>query len=150
MSFGRCGFGGNLLGNEVGILIDPKNTSPFTLKAFMTYIENTYDDLLLRLNIYDTTDEGYPNRNITREEVIVKCDVQKGDFIIDLEKYNLVVNAPFFVSLEWIDAGNKEGLFYLPYNLTVFGSPMLERLTSQADWKEESSLSLGFRVKGEY
>ena len=150
MSFGRCGFGGNLLGNEVGILIDPKNTSPFTLKAFMTYIENTYDDLLLRLNIYDTTDEGYPNRKITREEVIVKCDVQKGDFIIDLEKYNLVVDAPFFVSLEWIDARNKEGLFYLPCNLTVFGSPMLERLTSQADWKEESSLSLGFRVKGEY
>ncbi len=140
------GFESDQLGSEAGIIIKIKK-SPTYVKKFTAYIaKNEHPELKFRLNFYDIKD-GLPNKRILKENIIVTSKIKKGKLEVDLEKYNIVVEDDFFVSLEWIE---YFGIGELKFAIGFFGSPVIYRYASYDTWEREPPLSPGFNVTVKY
>ncbi|KAB2868920.1 MAG: carboxypeptidase-like regulatory domain-containing protein [Bacteroidales bacterium] len=126
-----AGFENNLLGYEMGIIMKVKKTAK--LKSVnLNFSVCSYDSLFYRLNIYKVTGP-LAFENILENPIylsLTKNDV-KETVRIDLEKYNLVMQGYFLVTIEHVKdlgdgrlyfcAGLKEKTYY--------------RKTSQGEWK---------------
>lgn len=140
------GFSSNELGNEVGIVIKIKR-SPTYIKQFCANIaSNKYDSLKFRLNFYDLKD-GMPNQRINNQNIILTSNIKEGKLIVDLSKYDIIMEDDFFVSLEWIENLGENGLYF---SVGLLGSPIISRHTSQGNWKKIGAVSLGFNVTAKY
>lgn len=140
------GFTSNELGNEVGIVIKIKR-SPTYIKQFCASIaSNKYDSLKFRLNFYDLKD-GMPDQRINNQNIIVTSNIREGKLIVDLSKYDIIMDDDFFVSLEWIENLGENGLYF---SVGLLGSPIISRHTSQGNWEKIGAVSLGFNVTAKY
>ncbi|GGX25159.1 carboxypeptidase-like regulatory domain-containing protein [Aquimarina muelleri] len=139
------GFSTNQLGNEVGIVIKIKKKPTYVNQFNASIASNKYDNVKFRLNFYNLKD-GVPHESILKENIILTTDIKEGVFSADLSKYNIVVEDDFFVSLEWIEDLGKDGLMF---SVGLFGSPIIERKTSQGDWNKVG-VGIGFTVDVEY
>ena len=137
-----AGFTNNELGNEIGVIISIKE-SPTVLERLKFHInENQYDPLIFRVNIYSLKN-GFPDKSLVYENIIVSTSKRSGHMKIDLTKYNIWVEGDFYIGLEWIqDLGNKSLLF----SADLFNEPVISRQTSQGDWNHVKGLGLGFNV----
>ncbi|GAA3627127.1 carboxypeptidase-like regulatory domain-containing protein [Flavivirga jejuensis] len=139
------GFSTNQLGNEVGIVIKTKKKPTYINRFNASIASNKYDNVKFRLNFYNLK-EGLPYKNILKENIILSTGIKEGVLSADLSKYNIVVEDDFFVSLEWIEDLGKDGLMF---SIGLFGSPIIERKTSQGDWNKVG-VGIGFTVDVEY
>jgi len=140
------GFTSNELGNEVGIVIKIKRSPTYINQFSASIATNKYDSLKFRLNFYDLKD-GLPNKPIVNESIIVTSKIKEGKLVVDLSKYDIIVEDDFFVSLEWIENLGEDGLYF---SVGLLGSPIIARHTSQADWKKVGAISIGFNVTAKY
>ena len=145
-------FYSDILGTEMGVIINlpPKKNKAF-LKNFRFYIgEFTFDKFPVRLNIY-TSKNDQPYENILTEAIFLEI-TSAGEYIIDLEKYNIIMNGDFFISLEYYKIADKtEGklTFCAVHNRKMNKGTGYYRLTSQGDWKREMFDNVGFSVQVE-
>jgi hypothetical protein len=120
------------LGYEKGIKINVKGKET-RLKDFNFYLyRNSCDTLVFRLNIYNIQDTVV-QENILKENIIVSTTIKSGYVTVDLQKYNLVYDHDFLITLEWIKDYEKQcigigGLF------VINGSHTYSRKTSQGEW----------------
>ena len=140
------GFTSNELGNEVGVVIKIKK-SPTYIESFSASIaSNKYDSLKFRLNFYDLKD-GFPDKSVLKENIIIYSQIKQGRLTVDLREYNIVVRDDFFISLEWIENLGEDGLFF---SLSVLGGPLLSKHTSQGEWEKVAPVGIGFSVLAKY
>lgn len=141
-----AGFVNNVLGNEIGIIVKLKSKPTF-IEAFRAIVDyNKYKELKFRLNFYDLK-KGLPNNTILQDNIIVTSTIKKGELIIDLNDYNIMVNEDFFVSIELIEGLGEGGLHFLA---DYSGSPIITRATSQGKWNKVDELSFGFTLIAKY
>jgi len=143
------GFYSEKLGTEVGTIIKIRK-SPTYVENFSFYIaENTFDSLFFRLNIYNLK-KGKPFENILDKNIFIQTNVKKGKVTIDLEKYNIVMQDNFFISLEYVKPLSQSGGNEMLFGSGFFNSPSYSRFTSQGDWNKDAFMCLGFNVKVKY
>ena len=136
------GFESDQLGCEAGLIIKIRK-SPTFIKSFHAFIaSNTHDKLKFRLNFYSIK-EGLPHKNILKENIIIESTLKEGLLSVDLTKYDIVMEEDFFVSLEWIE---NFGEGNLQFSVGLFGSPVIYRNASQANWQKISAIGPGFNV----
>ena len=141
-----AGFSSNKLGNEIGEIIKIKK-SPTWLKRFnASLVVGPTDSVKLRLNFY-TVKDGLPDQLIQTQNIFVT--VKKGDeqIEVDLKPYNIYVDDKFFVSLEWIKDTGGHGIMF---SASLFGSAIISRETSQANWEKIGIAGVGFNVLAAY
>jgi len=143
-------FYSKLLGTEIGIVINlPQRKKKAFLKNFRFFVgEFTFDKFPVRLNIYDLKND-LPNENIL-EEPIYTIITSVGEYIIDLEKYNIITIGDFFISLEYYEIADKtEGklIFCAVHNRKMNKSNGYYRLTSHGNWQRERFDNVGFSVQ---
>ena len=143
------GFYSEKLGTEVGTIIKIRK-SPTYVENFSFYIaENTFDSLFFRLNIYNLK-KGKPFENILDKNIFIQTNVKKGKVTIDLEKYNIVMQDNFFISLEYVKPLSQSGGNSMLFGSGFFNSPSYSRSASQGDWDKGGGFCLGFNVKVKY
>jgi len=140
------GFSSNKLGNEVGIIIKIKKSPTYIDKFHVSIANNKYDSLKFRLNFYSIKNK-MPHKSILKENIFVESQTKEGVLTMDLSEYNIVVEDDFMVSLEWIEDLGEGGL---NFSMAFFGSPVIYRDTSQANWKKMKPFSIGFSVTAKY
>jgi hypothetical protein len=123
------------LGREVAIEVDPGknsiiiNTLKFVLK------NNQMDELILRVNIYKENIEfiGLPREKFF-EKIFRVENKFIGEYVIELENYNLNISEKFWVSLEFLNYRNENefGIVTLPVKMP-FGK-MFVRNSSLGEW----------------
>lgn len=136
------------LGTEIGILINlPDNKNNAYLQNFRFYVGKfTFDKFPVRLNVYNLRN-GKPNENILTEPIFVEL-TSVGEYIIELEKYQIKTNGDFFISLEYYrvsDVNKGELVFCAIENENKRNGYF--RLTSQGIWMPEFAANTGFSVQ---
>ncbi len=127
----QVGFGENLLGKEIGVLIKNKKMAIIE-SIFMNFAECTYDSIFFRVSVY----EYRSKKEITNVlDVPIYLSISKKEALnrveIDVKKYNILVNGDFLVSVEHVkDLGIGQLLFSSKLGGKSFG-----RSTSQSDWE---------------
>lgn len=125
------GFISNDLGSELGTTFAYKKKKPGVLKNVSFSIANSgYDTLVFRLNVYSMRD-GLPGENILTQPVFIKTAIKNGVVTADLSQYDIAVNGPVFVSIEWVRDLFGSQLFF---SFKLFKKVSFARKTSQADW----------------
>lgn len=141
-------FYSNKLGTEIGVLVNlPDNKNNAYLQKFRFYVGKfTFDKFPVRLNVYDLKN-GKPNENILREPIYIEVN-RTGEYIIELEKYEIITSGDFFISLEYYRVPDiKEGeLIFCSVEKKDKGNSYY-RLTSQASWIPELIANIGFSVQ---
>lgn len=145
-------FYSDILGTEMGVIINlPRNKNKAFLKNFRFYVgEFTFDKFPVRLNIYNLKNDQ-PYENILEKQIFFEI-TSEGEYIIDLEKYNIITNGDFFISLEYYKiADQTEGklTFCAVHNRRMNEGNGYYRLTSQGDWMREIFDNEGFSVQVE-
>lgn len=140
------GFQSNKLGNELGTTIKVEDGPVSIKKVNINIYKNPIKVFKFRLNIYNLKD-GFPDKNILSENIIIECKKNRGTFVVDVSKYDIVVDEDIFVSMEWIENSTERELYF---STTPNGSKTFSRYTSQATWLEEQNVSLGLNVSVKY
>lgn len=145
-------FYSDMLGTEMGVVIIlPRRKKEAFLKSFRFYVgEFTYDTFPVRLNVYNLKDDQ-PHENILAEPIFLEIS-SVGEYNIDLEKFNIRTNGPFFISLEYYRiADQAEGklTFCAVHRRKMNDGNGYYRLTSHGDWKREMFDNVGFSVEAE-
>lgn len=136
------------LGTEIGVLVNlPDNKNNAYLQNFRFYVGKfTFNKFPVRLNVYNLKN-GKPNENILTESIFIEL-TSVGEYIVELEKYQIITNGDFFISLEYYrvsDGKNGELIFCAVENENKRNSYF--RLTSQGSWMPEFAANTGFSVQ---
>jgi hypothetical protein len=136
------------LGTEIGVLVNlPDNKNNAYLQNFRFYVGKfTFDKFPVRLNVYNLKN-GKPNENILTEPIFIEL-TSVGEYIIELEKYQIITNGDFFISLEYYrvsDGKTGELMFCAVENRNKRNGYF--RLTSQGSWMPEFAANTGFSVQ---
>lgn len=136
------------LGTEIGVVIDLPDDKEIAFLQSFRFIAGkfTYDKFPVRLNVYSFK-EGLPDKNILMEPIYIEL-TEAGEYIIDLEKYKIMSNGDFFISLEYYCvADSKEGeLVFCAVGEEDEGSSYY-RLASHGSWMPERFANTGFSVQ---
>lgn len=130
-------------GAELATFIHQKKNKTSHLIAFeFDIIENHYDSLLFRINIYSVKNEMPDSNLLKRNEVFLLLG--QHDKFKYLFKHNIFVTGDFIVSLELIDnfgQGNSQEVFEFA---SEEGGIYYKRYTSHDKWKKFYGASLGY------
>jgi len=134
-------------GNEVGIKVKIKDSPTFIQKFHVNVVSNTSEKVKFRINFYNIKD-GLPNEKIVKENIIFSINVKEGDFTLDLEKYNIVVEEDFYSTIELLENQEKEEAVF--FSAGLFGKTTAYRYTSQGEWVKLSAVGIGFNYTVKY
>lgn len=126
-----AGFENNLLGYEMGIIMKVKKTARVK-SVNLNFSVCSYDSLFYRLNIYKVT-APLMFENILESPIYINLtkDNVKETVRVNLEKYNLVLEGNFLVTIEHVkDLGN--GRLYFCAGLK---EKTYYRKTSHGEWQ---------------
>ena len=101
------GFGSRQLGTEIGSPIWINKESRI-MSAHFVLNHAPADSIIFRLNIYDYENQMIGEK-LVKEDIIVRLAQKRGEVEVDMSDYNLIVEKPVFMSLEWIKDDKKQG-----------------------------------------
>jgi len=137
-------------GKQVGLLVDIDNEILLTSLAMLVE-KNTYDSVLLRLNLYSLTEQNLPDRELLQQNIFFQIKKSHGWVKIDLEKYKVSLQEDFYLGVEWIAGwGGKSQGDLLTFS-RVRNKPGISiyRSSPQGEWsKQESSAALAMIAEG--
>jgi hypothetical protein len=143
----RGGFRNATLGHEVGIKIKIKD-SPTYIKKFHTNVtSNTSETMKFRMNFY-TIKDGLPKEKIVKENIIFSINIKEGEFTLDLEKYNIMVEEDFYCTIELVENQKSDDEIF--FSAGFLGNTMAYRLTSQGEWDKSGTVGVGFNYTVKY
>lgn len=131
------------LGNEFATKFKIRKRKTILKNIRLSIVENSFDTLRFRLNIYDVKG-GRPGAIINTKNIIIFTTRQGSDLLtVDLLPYDIIVNKNFFVSLEWID---NSGEGDVKFSAAFPAREVHFRSTSHAKWKSIKGLGIGMQV----
>ena len=148
-AYGNAFYSDNL-GTEVGVIINlPRRVEKAHIINFRCYVgEFTFNNFPVRLNIYNLKN-GKPFENILTKPIYTEI-TSAGEYLIDLEKYNIYTKEDFFISLEYYripDITKGKLVFCAVHNTRMKQGNGYYRLTSQGEWINEMFDNVGFSVQ---
>jgi hypothetical protein len=143
----RGGFRNASLGHEVGIKIKIKNSPTYIKKFHANVTSNTSETMKFRMNFYNIKN-GLPNKKIIRENIIFLINVKEGEFTLDLDKYNIIVEEDFYCTIELIE--NQKADDEIFFSAGFMGKTMAYRVTSQGKWDKSGAVGVGFNFTAKY
>ena len=136
------------LGTEIGIMIKlPDDKKIAYIQNFRFEVGKfTFDKFPVRLNVYNLI-KGNPDENILREPIIIELN-RTGEYVINLEKYKIISNGDFLISLEYyrMYEGKEGELVFCAVEKEDNGNGYF-RLTSEGRWIPEIVANTGFSVQ---
>lgn len=136
------------LGTEIGVIIElPDNKNIAYLQNFSFVVGKfTFDEFPVRLNVYNVIN-GKPNENILRDPIFIDI-TSAGEYKIELEKYKIITNGDFFISLEYFQVPDREEgeLIFCAVQQEKEGNGYY-KLISQGNWTREIVANIGFSVQ---
>ncbi|MFP9112983.1 carboxypeptidase-like regulatory domain-containing protein [Flavobacterium sp. RHBU_3] len=135
------GFTTDQLGNELGVLMRIKGSQAKLLKFTAQVASNDNPPVTLRLNFY-TVKNGLPDKPIATENIFVTLPKEAGPLVVDLTKYNIMVEDDFVVALEWLEDNPAK----IRFSAALLGPYVVVRNTSQGEWAKEGAVTVGFTV----
>lgn len=108
------GFGSQQLGAEIGAFIDFKKE---TLIKSVNFVLNHAkgDSMLFRVNIYTYID-GKVGEKLLKENLFLSAKQRKGTHSLDMSNYNLIIDHPVLLTLEWVYDDNGAGNMGLTFD----------------------------------
>lgn len=101
------GFGSRQLGTEIAAPINIEK--PTYIKSAHFVINHAKgDSMVFRVNIYDFSNNQI-GENILTENIIIRKVQEKGTITVDFTPYDLVLEKPVLLALEWIKDDNGKG-----------------------------------------
>ncbi len=143
----RGAFRNAVAGNEVGVKIKIKDSPTFIKKFHANVISNTSEKVKFRLNFYNIKD-GVPNEKLIKENIIFSINVKEGQFTLDLEKYDIVVEEDFYSTIELLENQKPEEEVF--FSAGLLGNTMAYRYTSQGEWTKSNTVGIGFNYTVKY
>lgn len=136
------------LGTEIGVIIKlPRNKKTAFLQNLRFVVGKfTFGRFPVRINIYNLKD-GKPGENILKEQILTEIK-SAGEHIIDLDKYKIITDGDFFISLEYYRVPDRKfgELIFCAKEIDNKGNGYY-RLTSQGNWTPEIVANVGFSVQ---
>ena len=128
------------LGSEVGRRF--KINKPSVLENFRFFVaSNDFDTVRFRINVYELR-RGKPGDNLLKDNIFVTLTGrQRGWVDVDLRPFDVRVDEPVVVSVEWVFAAGKGRNLSLPIAMPRPGSKHFYKYGSQARWKGFVSMS---------
>ncbi|MFK7814378.1 MAG: carboxypeptidase-like regulatory domain-containing protein [Maribacter sp.] len=134
-------------GVELGIKIKIKDSPTYIEKFHVNVVSNTSERVKFRMNFYNLKD-GLPNEKIIKENIIFSFNIKEGEFTLNLEKYNIVVEEDFYATIELLENQKEEEVIY--FSAGLLGTTMAYRYTSQSEWVKSNTISVGFNYTVKY
>ncbi len=142
---GVCGFAD--AGVELGVKIKIKDSPTYIEKFHVNIVSNTSEKVKFRINFYSIKD-GLPNEKIIKDNIIFSINVKEGDFTLDLEKYNIVVEEDFYSTIELLENQKEEEVVF--FSAKLFGNATMYRYSSQGKWTKSNTIGVGFNYTVKY
>lgn len=119
-------------------------------KARLRISDNTLDDFMVRVRIYDVDKAtGLPDKDLLNESVIVKSDIRKGWLDFDLSKFNIAVEGPFFIAFEPIIDKKTHAFMLDKYNEFKRSNPQGVKIdTTVVDGEKIATVNYGNFLSG--
>jgi hypothetical protein len=137
------GFGTNSMGSQAGVKIPIRHANTFIENLSFFIIQNTFEQLTFRVNIYEMNN-GKPGNNILTENILVNVvNKQTGKITVDLTPYNIYADRDVLVAMEWIDAKPTTS-GRLDVAAVIFGTTYYKQ-ASQYQWAKKGT-GVGFGV----
>lgn len=121
---------------ERGTLIKLKGKPNFIKNVNFHIANNEYDSILCRIHIYDVKD-GFPNQEITKENIFIKTSKKRGWVKVPIDHLELIVEDDVIVTIEWLEAWKEapisgEGLHF---SVGFFGKLFWRDYLHQPNWE---------------
>ncbi len=134
-------------GNEVGIKVKIKDSPTYIEKFHANVVSNTSEKVKFRMNFYNIKN-GLPNQKIVKENIIFSINVKEGQFTLNLEEYDIVVEEDFYCTIELLENQKQEEEVF--FSAGLLGNTMAYRYTSQGEWTKSSTVGIGFNCTVKY
>jgi hypothetical protein len=136
----------NSLGAQLGTMIKIKKKHCRLKEFSFNIINNSFDSLTFRLNIY-TISKNIPDNNLLNNDIVFKIYQSKGLFTINLEEYSVFVKEDVIICLELLELfGADDSKFDIPASV---GGISYFRLASQDKWNRLKMIKLGYSIKAD-
>ncbi len=134
------------LGSEIGRRFKIRKASQ--LEKFSFYIaDNNFDTARFRINIYDLK-RGEPGDNLLTDNIIVTVvGKSKGWVAVDLAPYDLRLDEPIAIGVEWIYGSRGGTVLSLPIGMPVAGSKHFYKYGSRNKWKSFALMSAAMALE---
>lgn len=128
------------LGSEIGRRFKIKKAAQ--LESFRFFVSaNNFDTVQFRVNVY-ALDKENPGDNLLRDNIIVTlAGKTKGWVEVDLLPYDVRVDQPVLVSVEWVYAAGQGNNLSLPIGMPRPGNKHFYKFGSQNRWKVYNMMS---------
>ena len=128
---------------EFAQLIPLHNVASQLVQAHIFLRRPTVDTVMLRLNFYRAT-ATQPSERLVEQPVLVRSAIRNGWLTIDLARYNLSLQADFYLAFEFLPE-KKRPVPEFSYGGQLGGS-VLVRTSSLGTWRREPGASLAAYV----
>lgn len=138
-------------GSERGIRIDSEQFPLYPKVLGVNIARNAYDSILLRFHIR-YLDNDLPAKEILPENLLHIFKGASGSVIIDISKYNLTIDKPVSVSVEWVKAwGSCKGAScFLQFSVNPSKGTLYMKEASDGVWKKFKPSSPGIFINCAY
>ncbi|MCE7924913.1 MAG: carboxypeptidase-like regulatory domain-containing protein [Haliscomenobacteraceae bacterium CHB4] len=122
------------LGSEIGRRFKIKKVAQ--LEKFRFFVSgNNFDTVRFRINVY-ALDGDEPGGNLLKDNIIVTLPGRKKGWVeVDLLPYDVRVDGPVVVAVEWVYASGRGNHLSLPIAMPRPGSKHFYKFGSQNRWK---------------
>ena len=133
-------------GSEVASIMKIKNRKTFLKNFKVNVVDNPYESVKFRLNLYNIK-EDVIDTSIIQDNIVVEFTQKEGLYEIDLSKYNIVVHNDFAVALEWLDYRDDN---LIMFSGSIVGSPTMVRDLKYTEWQKIPVFSIGYHMDVSY
>ena len=107
----QIGIGKDSTGCELGTIIPVKFPGSTIEKVSFRLTQNKFGSMKFKINIYQV-EKGLPGKKINQEPIYSELESKSGTCEVDLKSYGIVVNADFFLAIEYMQDMGKFSVYY--------------------------------------
>ena len=115
---------------------------PSQLETLRFFVQrNSFDTVRFRINI-DRVENGRPGASLLSKPVIIELKPKQSGWIeVDLQPYDIKVEDPVIISVEWVYARGEGRALSMPITIPAIGATHYYRYGSQNKWKKFAQMS---------
>ncbi|MTI20265.1 carboxypeptidase-like regulatory domain-containing protein, partial [Fulvivirga sp. RKSG066] len=131
-------------GAQIARLMNESGDSLYLLSASVYVWNKSKDAVKLILNILDIDSQtGLPGRTLINQPVIIEDkNINKGWLDIEISEYGIIMDQPFYLSIQWVDDKTKDVSIGLGGNNDV-----LLRTASFSPWIKPENFNWAIKVE---
>ena len=135
-------------GGQIGIRVSARKSPTYIEKVDCHISYNRYDNLVIRLNVYQMKD-GEPATNLMNRPVTIKLGKATGRITFDLTDQPIEISGEVLVAIELLSGkGGVDRDLYL--STGILNGSTYYRRSSQGKWRQGKGMGVGIQVAVQY